>query len=228
MREGLPICSVTTTTLSGAGSDPKLLEQKTWMLGPRFLCSCVYVFPSPQSRWDPCPREGIAKASGAHVQSTNAVYVQAPMVLLRCSLRCKSLLSLRVYECPSLHHLHLVVEILHRVGRTCMDSWHVWGVSYCEVTTVKELGYFWGTAWLTPTITTTTTPSLCARTRYLCIPRSSLVLGCGHPRSSAMMWYGRSGARTFTWPGLEHVKRWLQDIWKPLEQTSLCSASGAS
>lgn len=29
MREGLPICSVTTTTLSGAGSDPKLLEQKT-------------------------------------------------------------------------------------------------------------------------------------------------------------------------------------------------------
>lgn len=122
----------------------------------------------------------------------------------------------------------LLLEILHRVGRTCMDSWHVWGVSYCEVTTVKELGYFWGTAWLTPTIATTTPPSLCTRTRYLCIPRSSLVLGCGHPRSSAMMWYGRSGARTFTWPGLEHVKRWLQDIWKPLEQTSLCSASGAS
>ena len=96
----------------------------------------MYVFPSPQSRWYPCPREGIAKASGAHVQSTNAVYVQAPMVLLRCSLRCKSLLSLRVYECPSLHHLHLVV------GNSPQGRQDLHGVSYCEVTTVKELGYF--------------------------------------------------------------------------------------
>ena len=35
----LSICSVAITTLLGAGSDPKLLEQKSCELGPSLLCS---------------------------------------------------------------------------------------------------------------------------------------------------------------------------------------------
>lgn len=68
---------------------------------------------------------------------------------------------------------------------------------------------------------------LCLGTRSPLYPTVESFPSHDLPTCSATLWHGLSGARAFAQLGLGHVPRWLHETWQPLEQVSLCPASGA-
>lgn len=119
----LSICSAAITTLLGAGSDPKLLEQKPCELGCKHNIFPLKVYFSFFICRTLVLEMESAEASGAHVQTEYICSImQEPALLRSCAGVCRNpCTALDVSSlCPSLTvmlnfcHLCLSFELPHR------------------------------------------------------------------------------------------------------------------
>ena len=101
-----------------------------------------------------------------------------------------------------------------------------WSVSYSGTATIRDLVYFWGTAWMKANNGRGFPANSALGPGCLCIPQSSIFPHLNCPWSGATLQHGVSKSRVFTQFRTWCMVREAWEIWQSLEQTSPCSASG--